>query len=68
LTVDVPDTLDARLEPEGQNFSYRNLQKRRDRSDSLLSVCRSGQRGQEQDYDCKFSNWALTITGAPWRS
>jgi hypothetical protein len=33
-----------------------------------LSVCRGGQRGQEQDYGCKFSNWALTITGAPWRS
>jgi len=23
----------------------------------MLSVCRRGQRGQKQDYDCKFPNW-----------
>jgi hypothetical protein len=36
--------------------SETNLQKRRDRSDRMLY--RSGQRGQKQDYDCKFPNWS----------
>jgi hypothetical protein len=29
---------------------------------------RSGQRGQTQDYNCKFPNWGLTIIDVPWRS
>jgi hypothetical protein len=34
----------------------------------VTGVCRSGQRGQKQDYHCKFPSWDAHNYRLPWRS